>query len=68
MVELGHAFYAQSGANRGSWVHVDDLMKGYLKLVETAVAGGGDAVWVKEVSSQPDLPAMIYNLCLWLLY
>lgn len=65
MIELGHAFYAQSGANRRSWVHVDDLMKVYLKLVEAAVTGGGDAVWGKEVSSQPDLPAMIYNLCLW---
>ena len=39
MVELGHAFYAQSGANRGSWVHVDDLMKGYLKLVENRRRG-----------------------------
>lgn len=58
MIELGHAFYAQSGANRRSWVHVDDLMKVYLKLVEAAVAGGEDAVWGREVSGQPGFPAI----------
>lgn len=52
-IELGHSFYTQSGANRRSWVHIDDLMKLYVALVEAAVAGGGEAVWGKKVSSHP---------------
>ncbi|OCK73161.1 hypothetical protein K432DRAFT_410933 [Lepidopterella palustris CBS 459.81] len=44
MIELRHAFSAQSDANQRSWVHVDDLMKLYLKLVEANVAGRGCGV------------------------
>ncbi|KAI1481938.1 NAD(P)-binding protein [Daldinia eschscholtzii] len=48
MLELGHGFYAGPGANRRSWVHVDDLAKLYLRLVEAAVEGDSKAVWGKE--------------------
>ena len=57
MIELGYPFYTESGANRRSWVHIDDLMKLYIALVEAAVAGGGKAVWGKEVSSHSDYDA-----------
>lgn len=43
------AFYTSSGANTRSWVHIDDLCKVYLALVESAVAGGGRADWGREV-------------------
>ena len=49
MLELGYPFYTQSGGNCRSWVHIDDLMKIYLGLVEAAVVGGGKAVWGKDV-------------------
>jgi nucleoside-diphosphate-sugar epimerase len=49
IVKLGRAFYTGSGGNQRSWVHMDDLMQVYLKLVESAAVGGGDAVWGKEV-------------------
>ena len=49
IIEQGAPFYTQSGSNQRSWVHIDDLMKIYLALVEAAVAGGGKAVWGKEV-------------------
>ncbi|KAJ6790347.1 hypothetical protein PWT90_10334 [Aphanocladium album] len=48
IIELGHSFYALEGANRRSWIHVDDVVNVYLKLVEAAAAGGGNAVWGKE--------------------
>lgn len=50
------AFYANSGTNTRSWVHIDDLVQVYLKLVEAAVAGGGIADWGREVRdlSTPD--------------
>ncbi|KAL2055304.1 hypothetical protein ABVK25_004642 [Lepraria finkii] len=48
MLELGYPFYTQSGGNCRSWVHIDDLMKIYLGLVEAAVVGGGKAVWGKD--------------------
>lgn len=48
--DVGAAFYAGSGNNTRSWVHIDDLMTIYLRLVESAVAGGGSASWGKEVS------------------
>ncbi|OAA56798.1 NAD(P)-binding domain protein [Cordyceps fumosorosea ARSEF 2679] len=48
IIELGHGFYAEQGANRRSWIHVDDVVNVYLKLVEAAAAGGGNAVWGKE--------------------
>ncbi|KAL1954277.1 hypothetical protein VTO42DRAFT_1463 [Malbranchea cinnamomea] len=46
--KVGRAFYAGSGENRRSWVHIEDLMKVYLRLVEAAVAGGAGADWGKE--------------------
>lgn len=39
------AFYTQSGGNARSWVHIDDLVAVYIKLVEAAAAGGGNADW-----------------------
>lgn len=48
--KLGAAFYADEGTNTRSWVHIEDLMTVYLKLVEAAVAGGGNAEWGKKVS------------------
>ncbi|KAK5169040.1 uncharacterized protein LTR77_006349 [Saxophila tyrrhenica] len=46
--KVGAAFYAGEGTNRRSWVHVEDLMGVYLKLVEAAVAGGEGAEWGVE--------------------
>lgn len=56
IIELGYSFYALTGANRRSWIHVDDVANVYLKLVEAAVAGGGNAVWGKEVSDKLSPP------------
>lgn len=50
IMKLGRAFYTGSGGNQRSWVHIDDLMQVYLRLVESAAVGGGNAVWGKEVS------------------
>jgi nucleoside-diphosphate-sugar epimerase len=36
---LGAAFYVAEGTNMRSWVHVDDLTRLYLLLVEAALAG-----------------------------
>lgn len=36
--KLGHVFYANEGTNTRSWVHIDDLMRLYLKIVEAAAA------------------------------
>jgi hypothetical protein len=47
-VKLGQTFYANSGANSRSWVHLDDLMVVYLRLVEAAVNGGNGAEWGKQ--------------------
>jgi nucleoside-diphosphate-sugar epimerase len=49
IVKLGAAFYTGSGSNRRGWVHINDLMKVYLGLVDAAVQGGGNAVWGVEV-------------------
>jgi len=46
---VGAALYAGEGKNTRSWVHIEDLMTVYLKLVEAAVAGGGGADWGREV-------------------
>ena len=51
--KLGYAFYAGGGTNTRSWVHVEDLMAVYLRVVEAAVAGGEDADWGKEVRLLP---------------
>ena len=47
--KTGSPFYAGEGTNTRSWVHIEDLMIVYLKLVEAAAAGGGNATWGKEV-------------------
>ncbi|KAJ5689314.1 nucleoside-diphosphate-sugar epimerase [Penicillium macrosclerotiorum] len=39
IIELGYSFYALTGANRKSWIHVDDVANVYFKLVEAAVEG-----------------------------
>ncbi|KAF2475454.1 NAD(P)-binding protein [Lindgomyces ingoldianus] len=44
----GRTFYTGDGGNTRSWVHIDDLMMLYLKVVEAAVAGGTGADWGKE--------------------
>ena len=46
---VGTPFYVGDGMNTRSWVHIEDLMTVYLKLVEAAVAGGEGADWGKEV-------------------
>jgi nucleoside-diphosphate-sugar epimerase len=49
MERVGPPFYVGEGTNTRSWVHIEDLMTVYLKLVEAAAAGGGIADWGKEV-------------------
>jgi hypothetical protein len=46
---LGYAFYCNEGENVRGWVHIDDLMDIYVKLIEAAAAGGGDVTWGREV-------------------
>ncbi|KAF2020155.1 NAD(P)-binding protein [Aaosphaeria arxii CBS 175.79] len=47
--KLGRVFYVGEGENRRSWVHVNDLMSVYLRLVEEGVKeGGGVAGWNEE--------------------
>ena len=38
----GQVFYYGQGTNTRSWVHVDDLMRVYLKVVEAAASGCAD--------------------------
>lgn len=49
---IGAAFFVGEGQNKRGWVHLEDLMGLYLKLVERAVEGGDDgaAAWGREVS------------------
>lgn len=47
-VKLGHTFYANSGKNSRSWVHINDLMTVYLRLVEAAAKGGDGKDWGKD--------------------
>jgi nucleoside-diphosphate-sugar epimerase len=42
-------FCHKEGLNTRSWVHIEDLMQVYLKVVEAAAAGGHGAIWGKEV-------------------
>ncbi|KAF2119376.1 NAD(P)-binding protein [Lophiotrema nucula] len=44
----GRVFYYGEGKNTRSWVHIDDLMALYLKLVEAAASGGDKAEWGKN--------------------
>lgn len=41
----GWPFYCGKGENTRSWVHVQDLVKIHLKLVEAAASGGGSVDW-----------------------
>ena len=47
--KIGAPFYGGTGLNTRSWVHIEDLVQLYGKLVEAAVAGGGSADWGIEV-------------------
>ena len=47
-VKLGQTFYANSGKNSRSWVHIDDLMTVYRRLVESAANGGDGKDWGKD--------------------
>lgn len=52
---LGAAFFADEGTNTRSWVHIEDLMKVYLNVVEAAAADGKGADWGRDAScSLPD--------------
>jgi nucleoside-diphosphate-sugar epimerase len=42
------AFYALEGTNTRSWVHLTDLMRVYLSLVEAAAAGDTGVDWNEE--------------------
>lgn len=44
----GAAFQVNQGLNAWDAVHVRDVAKIYLALVEAAAAGGGEATWGKE--------------------
>ncbi|KAF2654419.1 nucleoside-diphosphate-sugar epimerase [Lophiostoma macrostomum CBS 122681] len=44
-LEDGRVFYHEEGTNTKSWVHIDDLMTLYLKLVEAAANRGEGAEW-----------------------
>ncbi|KAI1176707.1 NAD(P)-binding protein [Nemania sp. FL0916] len=46
--KLGKPFYLGSGENMRGWVHIDDFVQIYVKLVEAAVAGGGNVSWGQE--------------------
>ncbi|KAF2144826.1 uncharacterized protein K452DRAFT_245996 [Aplosporella prunicola CBS 121167] len=48
ILDVGAPFYTASGTNTRSFVHIDDLMTVYLKLVEAAVNGGQGAEWGHE--------------------
>ncbi|KAI9839555.1 MAG: hypothetical protein M1819_002181 [Sarea resinae] len=43
--KVGATFYAADGSNTRSWVHMEDLMSVFTRLVEEAVKGGGRADW-----------------------
>lgn len=45
--KVGAPFYVGEGTNTRSWVHIEDLMTVYVKLVEAAVSGGENADWGK---------------------
>ncbi|GME37425.1 NAD(P)-binding protein [Neofusicoccum parvum] len=43
--KLGATYYTGEGANKRGYVHIDDVMKVYLKLVESAAKGGQGTDW-----------------------
>jgi len=45
MIERGHGFQVGEGKNIWTMVHVHDLSDLYLRLVEEAARGGGEATW-----------------------
>lgn len=47
--KVGAAFYGGEGTNTRSWVHIEDLMRVYLSLVEAATKGGEGADWGRGV-------------------
>ena len=49
----GRTFYYNEGTNARSWVHIDDLMRVYVKLVEAAIKGGEGAEWGEKVFHYP---------------
>ncbi|KAF2634472.1 NAD(P)-binding protein [Massarina eburnea CBS 473.64] len=44
----GKVFKYGEGTNTRSWVHINDLMKVYMKVLEAAVAGGSNFGWNQE--------------------
>lgn len=57
--KVGSSFYVGEGANTKGWVHVQDLMKVYLGLVEDAAKGGKNADWGEEVRRSCFFPARL---------
>lgn len=45
VIKRGKGFQVGEGKNRWTHIHVHDLSELYVKLVEEAVRGGGDATW-----------------------
>ena len=39
--KVGAPFYVGEGTNTRSWVHIEDIITVYMKLVEAAVSGSG---------------------------
>lgn len=50
IAKIGAPFYTGEGMNTRSWVHVEDLMTVYMKVVEAAANGGEGADWGREVN------------------
>lgn len=44
----GKAFYHAEGTNARSWVHIDDLTRLYLRVVEAAASGDGTRIRTRE--------------------
>lgn len=49
-IKAGAPFFMNEGSNTRGWVHISDVTKLYLLLIEAAVSGGGSVTWGKEVS------------------
>jgi hypothetical protein len=47
------AFYVDEGENRGAWAYIADVTKLFQRLVEEAVASGGNAEWGEKVCLPP---------------
>jgi nucleoside-diphosphate-sugar epimerase len=63
--KLGYAFYCNEGANLRGWVHIDDLMQVYVKIIEAAAIHDKNVTWGRDgyfftttqEASQKDLAA-----------